>query len=177
MQAAGNIPAYAGKTGLAGDCASTSKEHPRVCGENKALRVFGTEKHGTSPRMRGKPTRWLADVAKPRNIPAYAGKTAPGGGSLPGGGEHPRVCGENSIVVVAWAGVSGTSPRMRGKQGFGGASMCGAGNIPAYAGKTTPRPQSQSSTSEHPRVCGENLKGFHDGSFLFGTSPRMRGKL
>ena len=49
-------------------------------------------------------------------------------------------------------------------------------NIPAYAGKTSPRGQQPDYETEHPRVCGENaffkvlVIGFR------GTSPRMRGK-
>ena len=50
-----NIPAYAGKTQVAGSPVPLRKEHPRVCGEN------------------GKP---LPGCLRPgRNIPAYAGKT------------------------------------------------------------------------------------------------------
>ena len=50
-----NIPAYAGKTPVKVAAACLQAEHPRVCGENRAL---------YDPKA----------VAR-RNIPAYAGKT------------------------------------------------------------------------------------------------------
>ncbi len=71
-----------------------------------------------------------------RNIPAYAGKTDTPGLSGAQKGEHPRVCGENSINGGDPVPVNGTSPRMRGKPNFRSTSAFPFRNIPAYAGKT-----------------------------------------
>ena len=49
-------------------------------------------------------------------------------------------------------------------------------NIPAYAGKTLPSRRGGNLGTEHPRVCGENLKNAWEGVKEGGTSPRMRGK-
>ena len=90
-----NIPAYAGKTGDYAPGKDTITEHPRVCGENKALAKKLADATGTSPRMRGKLSRNNELRIDPRNIPAYAGKTRwpCAEGHRPT--EHPRVCGEN----------------------------------------------------------------------------------
>ena len=72
---AGNIPAYAGKTGRSGAAGAVAKEHPRVCGENADFAGSGVYPLGTSPRMRGKHARGIANPKMPGNIPAYAGKT------------------------------------------------------------------------------------------------------
>ena len=50
-------------------------------------------------------------------------------------------------------------------------------NIPAYAGKTQWRQPSGQRIPEHPRVCGENSSDVFEEPTIFGTSPRMRGKL
>jgi len=110
-----NIPAYAGKTSMPVINDKFAEEHPRVCGENPPESITSAADRGTSPRMRGKHSCRGSPYIGSRNIPAYAGKT----GSLPGGvlgqGEHPRVCGENTVTPPGATPISGTSPRMRGK--------------------------------------------------------------
>ena len=91
-----NIPAYAGKTCALQPHQSRRTEHPRVCGENWGSPTHPVAKHGTSPRMRGKPLR------------ACGGTVA--------WTEHPRVCGENPDVSLESPIICGTSPRMRGKR-------------------------------------------------------------
>ena len=70
-----NIPAYAGKTFPHRMPHNRRKEHPRVCGENSAAAARSGDPGGTSPRMRGKLLGGNYELARERNIPAYAGKT------------------------------------------------------------------------------------------------------
>ena len=70
-----NIPAYAGKTRVAGGLERDRQEHPRVCGENRRRLTTIAVAQGTSPRMRGKRQGHAGAVECHRNIPAYAGKT------------------------------------------------------------------------------------------------------
>ena len=131
-----NIPAYAGKTSSSSPLSSFRSEHPRVCGENTVRAISGRSRSGTSPRMRGKLRPKLGFTRSLRNIPAYAGKTmAP---AIMGvvGAEHPRVCGENSLIVLRNKSSWGTSPRMRGKRRKAQKGLGRLRNIPAYAGKT-----------------------------------------
>ena len=79
--------------------------------------------------------------------------------------EHPRVCGENVVIASDRRAALGTSPRMRGKQCRLVRISQALRNIPAYAGKTEGRIQSNCFATEHPRVCGENTP------FFFGHSP------
>ena len=131
---------------------------------------------GTSPRMRGKLPRYNSAPCRFRNIPAYAGKTGFCMIEKLGLTEHPRVCGENRTCYGGTRYSSGTSPRMRGKRCPTPPRRPRRRNIPAYAGKTSPNPQSDSPLSEHPRVCGENGLALRGGDSTPGTSPRMRGK-
>ena len=65
---------------------------------------------------------------------------------------------------------------MRGKPQRTDLHRAGERNIPAYAGKTTSLAIPRRTSSEHPRVCGENPKGRTFTVPVNGTSPRMRGK-
>ena len=171
-----NIPAYAGKTGTRPDYSASTPEHPRVCGENKALIAPLQSPQGTSPRMRGKQTGAYKSLGINRNIPAYAGKTTPRRPHFSLFTEHPRVCGENVNTTMTSHTCSGTSPRMRGKRPSVRLPPRPRRNIPAYAGKT-PTPDSTNIRGrEHPRVCGENFGPGFQPVHSAGTSPRMRGK-
>ena len=151
-----NIPAYAGKTFVTGKDAFFMAEHPRVCGENLIIESHKLSPSGTSPRMRGKPL--LDDYSRVTPV------------------EHPRVCGENFIQAFLKSDISGPSPRQRGKRKPQRISSSVDRNIPAYAGKTSPKPAANSPDTEHPRVCGENFIAKISFISLAGTSPRMRGK-
>ena len=52
----GLIPACAGKTAPRQSPPPMNWAHPRVCGENQAVRYESTYQQGSSPRVRGKPT-------------------------------------------------------------------------------------------------------------------------
>ena len=129
-------PAYAGKTLLSLPAASCIwgtpprmrgkrtfrqsnsgyPEHPRVCGENVEVPTPSASAiSGTPPRMRGKRQRHDLASGKPRNTPAYAGKTTASKETFAPCGEHPRVCGENCRLAGGVLLFQGTPPRMRGK--------------------------------------------------------------
>ena len=99
-----NIPAYAGKTATFTRATPLPPEHPRVCGENAHSLDLNAGAGGTSPRMRGKPSKLSRILQSGRNIPAYAGKTLNRKSVLSRVREHPRVCGENSRRVNLWSG-------------------------------------------------------------------------
>ena len=171
-----NIPAYAGKTSKNNEDGKGLTEHPRVCGENNSRHFTQHIQVGTSPRMRGKPKEVIPVVRPPRNIPAYAGKTAACRLVPIAPAEHPRVCGENFRPVEGEKSAKGTSPRMRGKHPNMTSPLEAFGNIPAYAGKTMQHKIFCPPNWEHPRVCGENRITCSWYTKQPGTSPRMRGK-
>ena len=65
---------------------------------------------------------------------------------------------------------------MRGKRGYLHQGHSVLRNIPAYAGKTALMPILSTALTEHPRVCGENIRKCAVNLIAGGTSPRMRGK-
>ena len=90
--------------------------------------------------------------------------------------EHPRVCGENDGVIADCGEGHGTSPRMRGKPGYGVFDGSDKRNIPAYAGKTVVAPLLPDLAKEHPRVCGENRDTGRLASSGAGNIPAYAGK-
>ena len=69
------IPARAGKTHKRGRNGNTDQAHPRACGENSTYAFPGRIEKGSSPRVRGKPSKCRNQEYHPRLIPARAGKT------------------------------------------------------------------------------------------------------
>ena len=69
-----------------------------------------------------------------------------------------------------------TPPRMRGRPAIWVRNILGAGNTPAYAGKTLLFTGHRRQAGKHPRVCGED--SFTSSSFakVRETPPRMRGR-
>ena len=132
---------------------------------------------GSSPRVRGKPRRHPPNPPPARLIPACAGKTWAWGAPSGCGWAHPRVCGENDDQGPGVVLVEGSSPRVRGKPGWGVRSGAYSGLIPACAGKTIPRTSATRSSGAHPRVCGENPRRGPAAPTTPGSSPRVRGKL
>ena len=70
---------------------------------------------GSSPRVRGKHGDTVAVFVDPGLIPACAGKTTMAILSRATSWAHPRVCGENTPLMLNPAEIQGSSPRVRGK--------------------------------------------------------------
>ena len=172
----GLIPAYAGKTQQHECDAAQSSAHPRVCGENPVSSNRAAVTRGSSPRMRGKRAGPGRSGGPCGLIPAYAGKTRVGAGSVSARSAHPRVCGENLPKALPMISAAGSSPRMRGKPRSVGGIWKVSRLIPAYAGKTGRVIGMLITGRAHPRVCGENLTGPCVPCRPRGSSPRMRGK-
>ena len=156
--------------------ASPSRAHPRVGGENRKSSERRPNRWGSSPRGRGKPRREHGCVDSDGLIPAWAGKTVFPARSAASHRAHPRVGGENLLLVLPSGAVQGSSPRGRGKRRGQKAPNVHHGLIPAWAGKTRAAPMWSCSARAHPRVGGENSTGEYFGATSLGSSPRGRGK-
>ena len=170
------IPARAGKTRPRASHVRLAPAHPRVCGENFTFLAPDLRGRGSSPRVRGKPTKDGTTAAYQRLIPACAGKTTRAPCKNSGSPAHPRVCGENPRHRRAALLRGSSSPRVRGKRIAGGPHAPARGLIPACAGKTHVCFTVQHHHRAHPRVCGENQLHEWSASSHRGSSPRVRGK-
>ena len=151
------IPAYAGNTPFGLSSARNVRDHPRVCGEHRAL-TFDWDRHrGSSPRMRGTPNVQPVFREIRGIIPAYAGNTYAATSTGVACGDHPRVCGEHPTSSRSRCSRMGSSPRMRGTQSHQKLRGRQDGIIPAYAGNTQQTCSFLRPRRDHPRVCGEHL--------------------
>ncbi len=152
----GITPAYAGKTTIVCIVFLHFRDHPRLRGENKCLKLIWKQVKGSPPPTRGKPVNCLAVPVVNRITPAYAGKTVfiycVGCFSQ----DHPRLRGENVMRLWAWLLRQGSPPPTRGKPVSFLDPQGEAGITPAYAGKTAQATAKLLITEDHPRLRGEN---------------------
>ena len=90
--------------------------------------------------------------------------------------DHPRMCGEKSLVMRWMSRSMGSPPRMRGKAADALAQHTLLGITPAYAGKSGFFRLLHCIVWDHPRVCGEKRHPAHVYFNDLGSPPRMRGK-
>ena len=135
LRAGGITPAYAGKRSLPLMQASSSQDHPRVCGEKRSISIFSRQALGSPPRMRGKALQLPLCILDMRITPAYAGKSNTFLCKGLTARDHPRVCGEKGLIKVSACGREGSPPRMRGKAvplRSATASGCRGPSVPEY---------------------------------------------
>ena len=90
-----------------------------------------------------------------RITPACAGKSWYELGGLLSRRDHPRVCGEKSVVERVAPLRLGSPPRVRGKVRDVLLSIGIIRITPACAGKRHPQGGRVHGSEDHPRVCGE----------------------
>ena len=169
------IPACAGNSCRRHHSRKPSAVHPRVCGEQKKISTANAKKRGSSPRVRGTACLCPQRLKIVRFIPACAGNSMSDRlrASMPT--VHPRVCGEQVVCGVP-AGLSGgSSPRVRGTDRTARCRHRAQRFIPACAGNRSRLSISQTTSSVHPRVCGEQRWGGSLPHLSHGSSPRVRG--
>ncbi len=130
------IPARAGNTCRASSAPCSSPVHPRAGGEHPVRRSGLVKIGGSSPRGRGTPELYGAQMQKLRFIPARAGNTRRWDGGSMGCSVHPRAGGEHAIRLNDLVPYSGSSPRGRGTRGRGLCRQPYQRFIPARAGNT-----------------------------------------
>ena len=155
-------PAYAGKSRKWTEIQLHTWDHPRLCGEKPVKISNDGYVTGSPPPMRGKVHLCSAVVCSGRITPAYAGKRGRCLQILQEQEDHPRLCGEKSVLVMRAESPLGSPPPMRGK-GFSAFEFyVDFGITPAYAGKRQRTGRHRLHRRDHPRLCGE--KQLHDSS-------------
>ena len=148
-------PAYAGKSISAPEKPCAVRDHPRICGEKLVCTTWLMLIMGSPPRMRGKGRAAGLDDLTHGITPAYAGKRAYPRPRHPAHRDHPRVCGEKPAAHSSGPPLTGSPPRMRGKDGPFCAHAPFLRITPAYAGKSLLPLSCSFFMRDHPRVCGE----------------------
>ena len=107
-------PACAGNRPWADQFLITKKDHPRVCGEQSAIRSSTAVRAGSPPRVRGTGIEKSKIAALAGITPACAGNSPLYEKDLPRSRDHPRVCGEQLSVIIFYNPHTGSPPRVRG---------------------------------------------------------------
>ena len=149
----------------------------RICSRQKSIRS-GTARDSFSqtPHMRGKDVELFALFVHHGITPACAGKRwimmKPGWRCR----DHPRVCGEKSLLLGSSGSMGESPPHMRGKARHCAAVHGYRGITPAHAGKSFTSFYHCTTFWDHPRTCGEKSGAAPRGSAAKGSPPHMRGK-
>ena len=153
-----------------------NQKYPRVCGEKFRAYAMIWQEWGSPPHMRGKD---LSDDVLGFDVgitPAYAGKSWRGCTAPCRCRDHPRVCGEKPAAHSSGPPLTGSPPRMRGKDGPFCAHAPFLRITPAYAGKSLLPLSCSFFMRDHPRVCGEKLFFLRFLVFLGRITPAYAGK-
>ena len=132
--AVGIIPACAGNSSLSRSRLASSRDHPRVCGEQTFLIDFLRYITGSSPRVRGTGARQVHLYRREGIIPACAGNRIKPRLIKCCHWDHPRVCGEQALDKPRRLRELGSSPRVRGTARFHSCNSKKLRIIPACAG-------------------------------------------
>ena len=133
----GITPACAGKTSLRLLRTILLRDHPRMRGEDDRRRARRRRDLGSPPHARGRRGEPGEIEASVRITPACAGKTSACSRCQPWRRDHPRMRGEDLVMLFRMILTPGSPPHARGRQ-RSSRSRQGTGRItPACAGKTT----------------------------------------
>ena len=127
--------------------------------------------------MRGKVGLCLGGAGACRITPACAGKRVRWAVKRLAGRDHPRVCGEKAYSLVINGSEWGSPPRVRGKASGWPAVRSKPRITPACAGKRGRGRRTFECLWDHPRVCGEKVRGYVKIWNEWGSPPRVRGKV
>ena len=96
----GITPAYAGNTPTSSAVSGIKGDHPRIRGEH-ILIVTGEEvASGSPPHTRGTLKKLILYIILSGITPAYAGNTQDTNLTYRWSGDHPRIRGEHSTIVM-----------------------------------------------------------------------------
>ena len=108
-------PAYAGKRPYLLEQVRLFTDHPRLCGEKFRFLEISPAHEGSPPPMRGKGDICIAADSGVGITPAYAGKSLYNTSKVICIQDHPRLCGEKTVLHLHKVTSQGSPPPMRGK--------------------------------------------------------------
>ena len=169
-------PACAGKTTAPAFPTCATGDHPRMRGEDATRDVREELNPGSPPHARGRRQDGLVHDVLERITPACAGKTSSCRRRRHRPADHPRMRGEDWLVRWALAESSGSPPHARGRRASEVSLKGLEGITPACAGKTPSTGGATRTTTDHPRMRGED-PGLRRGEDLEpGSPPHARGR-
>ena len=194
----GITPACAGKTPAMCTSYSPSGDHPRMRGEDMGLIPSEGTPTGSPPHARGRLDRESMKVALDMDHPRMRGEDAaelavevPGLGSPPHARgrptrsvsatsrkrDHPRMRGEDFLRPLRDALRAGSPPHARGRRASARYPATPPRITPACAGKTGKLIHYSATSTDHPRMRGEDMIHVRMNARYAGSPPHARGRL
>ena len=151
----GITPACAGSSQYCICPVMTTRDHPRMRGEQSLLGFIPIGVGGSPPHARGAVIPHQGADLEARITPACAGSRTQNRTGAEPAGDHPRMRGEqyNTRQVHEWK--KGSPPHARGAGRRCAHRHDLAGITPACAGSSGPRRWRRTAARDHPRMRGE----------------------
>ena len=148
-----------------------------MCGEHALGNPNAKTFEGSSPHVRGTPAISRVNGSGRGIIPACAGNTRLYATTFISTRDHPRMCGEHSVLGGGVLAPVGSSPHVRGTLIMITPLKGRLGIIPACAGNTARLVPARRADEDHPRMCGEHMVTRSEMKSVSGSSPHVRGTL
>ena len=168
-------PACAGNRGLSTILSPSSRDHPRLRGEQLSTSACALRIAGSPPLARGTVGEEALDALGAGITPACAGNRE---GNIPrrkAARDHPRLRGEQSVCHILAAGRVGSPPLARGTVAFQLDKVVVRGITPACAGNSCEIVVAAPIIRDHPRLRGEQSVSASITPFRMGSPPLARG--
>ncbi|SCH86445.1 Domain of uncharacterised function (DUF2825) [uncultured Clostridium sp.] len=151
------------------------RDHPRLRGEYKRIRLIFRIRKGSPPLTRGIQFQDCMEYYQEGITPAYAGNTRSDYSNEIMSRDHPRLRGEYSRRSMAIRRQVGSPPLTRGIPAIIHHTEFWVGITPAYAGNTPKRHLFPSPLRDHPRLRGEYISQYDNVEDQLGSPPLTRG--
>ena len=135
-QNVGSPPRVRGKVGRPALPGLDAGITPACAGKSGGDRRHRCNAKGSPPRVRGKGLAGVGRAEIPGITPACAGKRSRRPCRSYRSGDHPRVCGEKTLITSTGSTITGSPPRVRGKALQTTLVPAHNGITPACAGKS-----------------------------------------
>ena len=145
-----------------------------MCGNYATTSSLIKSRRGSPPRVRELRRTHLEKIENTRITPACAGITTSAGSGIAFFWDHPRVCGNYLNHSAQGWSTLGSPPRVRELHLIGNKQSAVSGITPACAGITHGGTYAHEGRRDHPRVCGNYLRGAVADSDKSGSPPRVR---
>ncbi len=146
-----------------------------MCGDHFVLLIPAYPLRGSPPHVRGPLGHFLQTPLKGGITPACAGTTRFLQQVKVNPWDHPRMCGDHYPARCTDKIQVGSPPHVRGPpldptdiQGMSGIT-------PACAGTTGKNMNRVIRTWDHPRMCGDHHRSYHNPCIEPGSPPHVRG--
>ncbi len=146
-----------------------------MCGDNVSIHFLTSSSKGTPPRVWGQLLIRLNWNPLLRNTPTCVGTTHSGASFIKNAPEHPHVCGDNSHLLANVLNGPGTPPRVWGQRGRSQCRTPGQRNTPTCVGTTSRSGRRAGIETEHPHVCGDNVRGTTKSNSMARNTPTCVG--